>query len=74
MTEKNMKKQLKRIWYHLDHLQSALNWAHHTALIKYPSDQYNELAPCYSMAELRERIRQTTKDKIAEVITQEMRK
>lgn len=68
MTEKSMRKMLHRIWYHYDQLSKALNVAHSKELISYPEGSYKENAPCASMWEVRQRIENTTKDRIASTI------
>lgn len=69
MTEKSMRRKLKRIWFHIDQLHNAMIDAHNKDLINYPDDKYREEGPCYTLNELRERVRKTTQKKIAEVIT-----
>lgn len=74
MTEKKMRAHLRRIWFHYNNLQRALNRAHDENLINYPHDTYKEQAPCASMWEVKKRIELTTKDTITEIIHSEIKR
>ncbi len=68
-----MEKQLRRIWFHYNRLQNALNAAHNDGLIKYDDSKYAELAPCQTLWETRGRIEATTKNQIADLVQREIR-
>lgn len=72
MTEKSMKKHLRRIYFHLEKLQNALTDAHNKELLMYKD--FTEESPCYSLFKCEERIHITTKDQIAKIIRREVRK
>lgn len=72
MTEKKLKRHLHRIWFHYDRLRAALNEAHHAGVIVYEGD-YQDVAPCWAMDEMRDRLKAATKDVIAETIHDEIR-
>lgn len=70
MTEKKMRKQLRRIWFHFNQLQKALNESHNDGLICYA--EWKD-GPCHHMGNIREAIKTTTKDSIAEIIQASIR-
>lgn len=71
MTEKQMRKHLRRIYYHVDQLQRALTDAHNKELLMYKD--FTEESPCHSLFKCEERIHLTTKDQIAKIIRREIR-
>lgn len=64
MTEKQMRRHLRRIWFHFRNLQSALNDAHNAELIKY--ETYDQ-GPCKVLYEVRDRIFTTTEAQVARI-------
>lgn len=72
MTETKARKLLHRIWFHHRRLQRALDDAHHYGLIDFK--EYGTEAPCWAMHELRARIERTTKEKIAALIQDAVRR
>lgn len=72
MTEKAMRKHLRRIYFHLEKLQRALTDAHNKELLMYK--EFQEESPCYLLFKCQERIHLTTKEQIAKIIRREIRK
>lgn len=71
-TPKQTRALYKRVRFHWWQLHKALNDAHNAEVIKYDSSKYGELAPCFSMGELKERIENTTLKARAEALKQEV--
>lgn len=61
-TPKQTRAVLRKIYYHMDKLQDALNQAHNMKVIDYPDepDSYTNHAPCKAASECRDRISKTT--------------
>lgn len=57
---KKVREHYKKIRYHMWRLQNALNNAHEAEVINYDPGKFNEEAPCYTMAQLRDRVEKTT--------------
>lgn len=72
MTEKQMDRSLKRVWYHFEQLQAALNEAHNMNLIKYTN--YQEESPCQALSETRKRFKLTTEKQISDFIHETIRR
>ena len=64
-TLKQIEKCMKRIEYHVRHLQAAMNDAHRRDIISYEAGKYSELAPCWALSELEHRVELTTQKAIA---------
>ena len=61
-TPKQTRRVLRKIYYHMDKLQDALNEAHNMKVIDYPDEDnsYTKYAPCAAASECRDRISKTT--------------
>lgn len=72
MTEKKIRKAIRRVWFHWYRLQNALNDAHIQEVIVYPQDKGEPPVPtcCDASWEVRERFEKWTSKKLAETIHQ----
>lgn len=76
-TPKQVRTIMKKIYYHQDKLQDALNEAHNKGIIAYPEKEegsYFKYAPCAPAYECRERINKTTQLALAEAMKSEIMK
>jgi hypothetical protein len=71
-TAKQTRQAIKRIRFCIHRLQRALDHAHHDLeIINY--ENYQEQAPCKALQELRERVRETTKDACVKAFIDEIK-
>lgn len=70
-TEKQVRKSLKRLWYHWYRLQAALNDAHYKDVIQYLPTNHGEC--CELHAKLKRAIEDHTKKAIAESVQESIR-
>ena len=71
-TPKQVRAAYKKIWFHLYHLQCALNEAHDKKIIQY--DDYNKESPCFSLYDVQSRIESTTEKARAKALEDEVMK
>ena len=62
VTPKQTRNCIKRIRLNIHRLQTALNEAHRLDIIKYENGQYNEFSPCKALQDVRDRVKNTTKE------------
>jgi len=72
-TPKQVREIMRKIYFHQDRLQRALNEAHEKEIISYPQDAYEEKAPCWATWEARRRIDATTEKAMALAMKNEIR-
>jgi hypothetical protein len=72
-TPKQVREAYKRVDFYIWRLQAALTHAHNIDVIQYDQLKYNELAPCRSLAELRDRVRASTEKALAQAMREEIR-
>lgn len=73
MTEKQARQHLKRIWFHVHHLQNALNEAHWKDLIEYPKDTPYMDTCCGALNRLQGLVERYTNDNLAKIIQRTIR-
>lgn len=74
-TPKQVRKVMKKIYYHQDKLQDALTEAHNLGVIAYAEKEENSYfnyAPCSTAYELRKRINITTQKTMADALKSEI--
>ncbi len=72
MTEKKMRKLIKRFWYHRNQIRNVLNEMHRQDLIVY--EDYGAEGPCWAVDQLDERLKKTTMKQIANIVHDQIKR